>query len=96
MRGMISILQILLEPEFISLTVTFLLMLTIFSYWSAITLLKPKMVLPADAICLKRSKLSLKARFHRASPNFIINWLAVTMKCSAITDDEDSFSFSNV
>ncbi|HEM2290057.1 TPA: hypothetical protein U0300_002018, partial [Listeria monocytogenes] len=49
---MISILQILLEPEFISLTVTFLLMLTIFSYWSAITLLKPKMVLPADAICL--------------------------------------------
>ncbi|ADB68269.1 hypothetical protein EG888_01640 [Listeria monocytogenes] len=93
---MISILQILLEPEFISLTVTFLLMLTIFSYWSAITLLKPKMVLPADAICLKPVKISLRAHFYRTSPNFVINWLAITRKCSAITDDEDSFSFSNV
>ncbi len=95
MRGMISILQILLEPEFISLTVTFLLMLTIFSYWSAITLLKPKMVLPADATCLKPVKTLLRAHFVRTSPNFIINWLAITKKCSAITDDEDSFSFSN-
>ncbi|MBC1445324.1 hypothetical protein HB805_02050 [Listeria welshimeri] len=93
---MISILQLLLEPEFISLTVTFLLMLTIFSYWSAITLLKPKMVLPADAICLKPVKITLRAHFYRFSPNFIINWLAITMKCSAITDDEDSFSFSNI
>ncbi|EIA7337632.1 hypothetical protein K7S70_002848, partial [Listeria monocytogenes] len=81
---MISILQILLEPEFISLTVTFLLMLTIFSYWSAITLLKPKMVLPADAICLKPVKISLRAHFYRTSPNFVINWLAITRKCSAI------------
>lgn len=93
---MISILQLLLEPEFISLTVTFLLMLTIFSYWSAITLLKPKMVLPADAICLKPVKITLRAHFYRSSPNFIINWLAINMKCSAITDDEDSFSFSNI
>ncbi|HAO5757737.1 TPA: hypothetical protein IP900_002091 [Listeria monocytogenes] len=89
---MISILQILLEPEFISLTVTFLLMLTIFSYWS----LKPKMVLPADAICLKQVKISLRAQIYVTSPNFVINWLAITRKCSAITDDEDSFSFSNV
>ncbi|MBC1979979.1 hypothetical protein HCA57_02240 [Listeria welshimeri] len=93
---MISILQLLLEPEFISLTVTFLLMLTIFSYWSAITLLKPKMVLPADAICLKPVKITLQAHSYRSSPNFIINWLAITMKCSSITDDEDSFSFSNI
>jgi hypothetical protein len=98
MRVMTIVAQMFSEPEYVSLTVTFLLMLALFRFWPVITLFKPKMLSRAEAVYISH----LTTDSHKETVNehisFVVNWIVATLKNSQSDDEENhcSLFFDNV
>ncbi|WP_099221011.1 hypothetical protein [Listeria costaricensis] len=89
MRAVDFFLQMIAEPEYIAMTVTFLLMLSLFRFWPIIKALKPAMF-HADVLFFSRiTLLNVKPKLIHLV-NFILLWLVVTLKKSSFADEPDS------
>ncbi|MBC1521067.1 hypothetical protein HB912_05290 [Listeria aquatica] len=80
--------QMFSEPEFISISVTFLLTLAIFRFWPAIRFLKPTMTTHVRAIQVFHLPIG-KVKINALQPlNFVVNWIVVALKKTQPSDDE--------
>ncbi|EUJ31811.1 hypothetical protein MFLO_08377 [Listeria floridensis FSL S10-1187] len=87
--------QMFAEPEFISISVTFLLTLAIFRFWPVITLLKPAMVTRThDTIRLFRLTPCKITISKPTRTSFVVNWIVATLKKGQFDDDENHSSYS--
>ncbi len=89
MRVMTILVQMFSEPEYVSLTVTFLLMLALFRFWPVITLFKPKMLSRAEAVHVSHLTIDTQKEMVNEHVSFVVNWIVATLKKSQ-SDDEES------
>lgn len=92
---LLSTLQIFQEPDFIAMTVTFLLVLTLLRYWTVISFLKPSMTVgqgffPAIELPLNKEKETFPILLDS-----LIVWLSLLKRQHTFTDEDASISFSN-
>ncbi|MHC5252478.1 hypothetical protein ACYRFS_00660 [Listeria kieliensis] len=80
--------QMFSEPEFISISVTFLLTLAIFRFWPAIHFLKPAMTTHVRTIQIFHLPTG-KLKINALQPlSFVVNWIVVALKKTQPSDDE--------
>lgn len=92
---LLSSLQMIQEPNFIAVTVTFLLLLTVLRYWTFFAFLKSSMIvsqkgLPSLALPLNKEKEPFPILFDA-----MINWLSLLKRQHTFTDEDASISWSN-